>query len=40
MIGAGKIKLTNTGLATQLTDVTLSLFQSKVEGDVQGGGCN
>ena len=38
MIGAGGVKLTNTGLAIELADVTLSLFQPKVEGHIPGSG--
>lgn len=37
MIGADSVKLSDTGLAIQLTDVTLSPFQCRVEGCVLGG---
>ena len=39
MLGARRVKLSNTQLAVELTSVTLSLFQSKVKGwDPEGRG--
>lgn len=38
MIGPDTVKLFTAGLAIQLEDATLSLFQCKVEGCVPGGG--